>query len=402
MIGFLLATSSSASACGFTQLNISNWLGINSLVILAIITIAAFVYTLANLLPGERGQKLKGAANYEIIEAMLSIVLIIVLLLLVSAECSVGPALVGSNGYTGVFGADDTYLGNLLFLNGLNIVSNFYTTSIQFVTVANIWYFGSTQVADLLGTKTFSPKGVQMKMSVSSSIDILFTEFSELFTAIYSGLLIVTFGGLFILFLTLPIVQAGAFNVVIPIAIVMRAIPFAGPQLRRTANTFIALAIGFFLVFPLTIAFDSYVASCLSMPFGGGAAQCNASVNYPFFSNALSGYDGAVTAITSNSVSIFTVGSSTAQSGQVPSDLNGLSLPTTFFGTSFANYGQFFTELYDAPLVAEQYGRAIADYVFLGVFLLAIDMAITMGFVISVAKGLNNINQVFGSGPVLE
>ncbi len=450
------STPSPTAACGVQAA--SGWLGIDGLVVLAIVTVAAFIYVLANFLPAARREKLRGAANYEILEALFSLALVVVLFVAWSAACNIGPLLTQSttstSTYQGLFGADTTYLGNLLYLNGVNLVSNLYSTSIGYMIVANIWYLGATETANFFGSNPVSVLGKTIPGATSSlnpQVDVLFTEFSELFTAIYGALLVGAFSTLFVLSFILPIIEAGAFAVVIPVAIIMRSIPFAGPALRRTSNAFIALAIGFYLVLPLMIAFNSYVATCLNIPYGGGTASCNYLNSFPQIKQYLSGY-ASVGSLTSATASIFT---STATSGYVSSSgLSGVScaspddyvyestcgdsstikpgscqpfssiesqvcgtyaisgtsssyLPTgaatplTFYSTAFTGLNQFITEMFNSPQEAEYYGSAVASYLFLSVVMLAIDLAITVGFVYGLSKALDSFGQLFGSGPVL-
>ena len=135
--------------------------------------------------------------------------------------------------------------------------------------------------------------------STASTANIFFGKFSALFTGPtgYMGMLDVSFGGLFILFLGLKIVEASALTIVAPIAIVMRSLSFMGPQLRRMSNLFLAMAIGFYFVLPLMIVLNSYVASCLNI----GASIPQATCNYPFFSAYMQGYN-----LPATSTSLFT------------------------------------------------------------------------------------------------
>jgi hypothetical protein len=387
------------AACGFASVNHNGWIGINALVVLFSVTIAGLVYALSNLLPAERRERLKGVASYEVFEAIISLVIIAVLTAFAAAACQAGGQIFGFSDYTGLFAAVENYLGNLLFVNGLNILTTLYTTSIQYTVVANLAYFLVNQGTQLLTgvqqiSKIVAPSilsGV-VQLSFSTNIDVLFSEYAGVFTVVYGPLLAAAFGGLFILIILLPIIEAGALTVIAPIAIVFRSLSFMGPQLRRTSNVLLALAIGFYFVLPLTIALDSYISGCLGIGLGINAAPCA----YPFATS--------VTGYSVNAISPSLFGSSSSlpvNSLSVPNlaGLGGLSLPTNFyFGSIGSNLDQFFTIFVNAPVVTAGYGKTVAAYFFVSILLIAIDMAITVGFVTGLAKGLDAISNVFGSG----
>jgi len=389
-------------ACGFASVNHNGWIGINALVVLFSVTIAGLVYALSNLLPAERRERLKGVASYEVFEAIISLVIIAVLTAFAVAACQAGGQIFGFSDYTGLFAAVENYLGNLLFVNGLSILTTLYTTSIQYTVVANLVYFllnegiqlltGVEQISKIVAPSILS--GV-VQLSFSTNIDVLFSEYAGVFTVVYGPLLAAAFGSLFILIILLPIIEGGALTVIAPIAIVFRSLSFMGPQLRRTSNVLLALAIGFYFVLPLTIALDSYISGCLGIGLGINAANA-ASCAYPFATS--------VTGYSVNAISPSLFGSSSSlpvNSLSVPNlaGLGGLSLPTNFyFGSIGSNLDQFFTIFVDAPVVTAGYGKTVAAYFFVSILLIAIDMAITVGFITGLAKGLDAISNVFGSG----
>jgi len=380
--------------CGFATVNRGGWIGINVLVVLFTITIAALIHALSNLLPAGRREKLKGVVNYEILEAFLSLIIIIVLIGFATLTCNAGASLLGYSGYADLFNALDAYLGNMLFVNGMNFLASLYTKSIQYTVIANIAYFTLNRGLDFLqGLPIASSLNVipnVLTISYSSSIDALFSAYSGIFTTTYGTLLSLSFGGLFILFLMLPIIRAGALTVVAPLSIIFRSIGFAGPQLRKTANTFLAISIGFYFVLPLMVAFDIYVASCLNIGLGIKPVACS----YPF-SSFLGGYN-----VTTLDITMFTSQATLPMGSQnAPSFASGINLPTSFYATSIgSNMGQFFQSFFDAPSVAAEYGQKIAAYVFMSIVLIALDLAITAGFIAGLAKGLDAMNGLFGTG----
>ena len=99
--------------------------------------------------------------------------------------------------------------------------------------------------------------------SISISPDIIGTlfGFSGALSSSFEPLIVVTFGILFMIYLLLPIITALALTVVVPLALIMRSIPFAGPKLRESSDTFMSLAIGFYFILPLAILMNSYIIS---------------------------------------------------------------------------------------------------------------------------------------------
>ena len=386
-------------ACGFATVNNGDWIGINTLVVLFSVTIAGFIYALSNFFPAGRRERLKGVVSYEIFEAFISLIIIAVLTFFAAAACQAGGLLVGYSNYSSLFNAVDNYLGNLLFINGLNLLTSLYNASIQYTVIANLVYFllsqglqfiqGLEQVSKILAPDLLA--GV-VKVTFSTNIDTLFGEYAGVFTAVYGGLLAASFGSLFMLLILLPIIEAGAMTVMAPIALIFRSLSFVGPQLRKTANVILALAIGFYFVLPLTIALDSYVAGCI----GIGLGISTSCTSYPFATSVTS------YSVNSISPSIFSSSNSLQlNSSNVPNlaGIGGINLPTSFyFGSIGNNMGQFFSIILNAPGVTAGYGKTVAAYFFVSVLLIAVDMAITVGFIAGLAKGLDAIANVFGSG----
>jgi hypothetical protein len=386
-------------ACGFATVNNSDWIGINTLIVLFSVTIAGFVYALSNFFPAGRRERLKGVVSYEIFEAFISLIIIAVLTFFAAAACQAGGLLVGYSSYTGLFNAADNYLGNLLFVNGLNLLTSLYNASIQYTVVANLAYFllseglqliqGISQVSKIIAPSLLS--GV-VQVTFSTNIGTLFGEYAGVFTSVYGGLLAASFGSLFMLLILLPIIEAGAMTVMAPIALIFRSLSFVGPQIRKTANVILALAIGFYFILPLTIVLDSYIAGCI----GIGLGVKTSCTSYPFTTS--------VTAYSVNSISPSLFGSSSSlplNSSNVPNlaGLGGLNLPTSFyFGSIGNNLGQFIGIMLNAPGVTAGYGETVAAYFFVSILLIAVDMAITVGFIAGLAKGLDAIANVFGSG----
>jgi hypothetical protein len=376
-------------ACGFETLNTGNWIGINTLVVLLSITIAALVYALANLLNAERREKMKGYVRYEILEAAFSLIILVSLILIASFACTAGGALFGYKGYSGLFAASDTYLGNILFVSGLSAMGNVFSLGVQYTQVSNIALIIANTAESAL-----SPKPALVKISPSTTITDLFLNFSALFTGL-ADTLALSFGGLFVLFLLLPIISATALTVVAPTALLLRSLSFMGPQLRRTSNLFLAIAIGFYFVLPLMIGTNAYIASCLSIYASASQPSCN----YPFFSPYIVPY-------TLFSVSTSSLFGSGVQAPLSSSNLPGFgsggilgafSIPFSIYGTSAGTtITGIWNLVFNAPGVATKAASQVAAYFFMGIVLVALDLGVTAAFVMGINRGLNALGRFSG------
>jgi hypothetical protein len=372
--------------------------GINMLVVLFSITIGGLVYAIGKWIPGQKGWKLKGIAIYEIIEAVFSAILVFAMFVMANFACQAGAVFYGSgSGYKDIFTAAENYIGNMLFHNGVNLMTQMYTISINYSMIGKIAYFLLDEAAQFIqGLASTSILG--LSLAFSTNIADLMGAYAGIYTNIYGTFLIASFAGLFILFLFLPIIQAAALTVVAPLAIVFRALSFTGPQLRKTANLFLAMAIGFYFVLPLTIAFNSYMASCLNLQTQLGMINNACDVvgtttsQYPFFRQYLTDYS-VVTPPSSLFSNQFSIGIPNAPSGFG----SATTLTSTFYG-SLTNLNDDYNLMFSASETAESYGRKVAAYLFVSTVLLAIDFGITMGFIAGLAKGLDAIAGLFGAG----
>ena len=87
--------------------------------------------------------------------------------------------------------------------------------------------------------------------------------------------------------------------------------------------------------------------------------------------------------------------------------IGGISLPLNFFGADlFAGnngllgiIGNVVNGLENMPRLINGYVLETAQYLFQGIFLIAIDVAITVGFAVGLNRGLNSIGQLLAVGP---
>jgi hypothetical protein len=206
----------------------------------------------------------------------------------------------------------------------------------------------------------------------------------------FAGFLVVTFGALFILYLLLPIIMALAMNLLVPAAILLRSVSFAGPKLREASNAFIAIGIALYFVLPLSISANQAIVNWLYCQNPGQA--CNPYLQY------VGPYD-----LNNIPLTVLLTPQTMGAYGYIGA--NPLSLPVSFFGqaieTGAGGWGSYIKDLaeglVDLPDQVNSYSVSVAQYVFEGIVLIALDFAITMGFAQGLYKGLNAIPSVLGS-----
>ncbi len=395
MINFMLIASAcgiisgSGISIGYGGAFAKDWLQINALLVLFIVLISSVLYALSSLLPPSKRERLRSIIRYEFFEAFLSLVIIFIILALSSTMCTVSADLSNSPTFPGTFYSDELYIGNLLFNKGAILVSQLYMTSIEYGIAEEVAEYVFPFVFNLLGMLPVMP-------ALSPDYTGIYSAFADLFIGLYAGLVLAVFGVLFVLFLFLPVIQAISLTVILPVAIATRSLAFTGPKLREVSNTFIALAIGFFFVLPATLSFDQYIAGCLSM-ISGKPSSCT----------WLTQQDLSYLKITPMPVSTSSLFTSTSQSLTSAPQLfifGTYPISASFFSSILSSGAapgfSSLTLIINAPSIALSYGDIIAQYIFLGIVLIAIDFGITMGFVAGLARGLNAVSGLMETGPL--
>lgn len=418
--GTVSAATVAASACSIATLfNTSNgWISVCIIVVLFSLTLAGLIYAFSNILPTARGEQLKRITKYEIFEALLSLIIIFALFGMAVLSCNVGAQLTGQSSYTNLFTFADTYLGTLLFTNGVSIVSQLYSKSVEYVVASNmiLILFNLGQTALQAFMSSVSTLFSLVQITPGSGIGYVLYSYSGTLTLLYAALMVIAFAPLFILFLVLPLIQGGALTVVVPVALVLRSLSFVGPKVREASNLFLAIAIGFYFILPLTLVFNVYVADCLNIGLVS-TLQVGSCAGYPLAQYA-TGYT-----LPTMTTSLFTtvgeglVGISSSSSCSAPSSsTTPTSTLCSFGGVSpeslFAAYAGIpslqyipgfagiFADLVYAPAQAVSFGEEVSYYLFLGIVLLSLDLAITVGFINGLGKGLNSISSLFGVEPL--
>ncbi len=417
-----LLTTNFLNLCSanISYLNHNNWIGITLLVVLTFMMVGAAAYGLSGILPVNMREKIRGSVKYEYVQGVFSIVLVAAIFAISLTACSVEGAITSSatklggpplgvtpacgTSYTDPFQFSNCYVGNLLFSKGTALVSGMISEGFFLFAEGNLLYFVVNSAAQKLpkaaGAGTLFGAinwGFDISPSISNSEGPaeIFYDYSFILVLVFETIIVATFGLLFLLFLSLGFIELLSLTLVLPVAIAMRCISFAGPKLKEASNAFIAIAIAFYFVFPVTIAMNYYIVNWTYCSNGGA---CN-----PYAESYLSTY----TLNTLPLINLFSnpenvvLGSGTGAGG-----LN-LNLPLNFYGAVMQSNGGFinmvaniFVAAVALPNVMNNYTTQTAQFVFEGIFLIALDLAITVGFSVGFFKGLETVGQILAVGPV--
>lgn len=406
MLELLLGSTNFLNQCQFniSFLNEDGWIGICMLVVMTSLLISAVGYSLSSFLPGSQRERLRGIVRYEYIQGIFSIILIVVLFSMSLGACDLGGALTYSaSGYQDPFQFAQYYVGNLLFSKGIALVTGLFSagtvlaidaaiSSYTASAIGNLFPEGAPKQVGILGSTLKYVPTLQIT-GTDQPAEILY-EYSYVLYYLLAPLVVVTFGLLFVAFLSLPAIEALSLTLVIPIAIIMRSLAFTGPKLREVSNTLIALAIAFYFVLPLTFAMNYYVVNWVYCLNGG---TCNPYVAYL----GAGGYN--LNTLPINQL----LASPDLLTTQGTPNFGAITLPGNFYGYGVlqgnGGFGNMMSEviqgLANVPGFLNNFDTETAQYLFQGIFLVGLDAAITIGFAVGLSKGLETLGQLMGVGP---
>jgi hypothetical protein len=369
-----------ASTCAYGGGNasyVTSFLGVNYLIIAVGFAVLAMVYMASKLLPGEKWRGLSMATiKSEMTQLVISVLIIAILFASANIACNISTTMsrnliptVGLPSNLSPFGFADYYIGNLALNTGLGLLSNIYTLSITYSIDARLFTILSTYMSNEL---SLIPNG-PLTINIESGYDagMIYGTTADTYIAILAPLVILTIGMLFIQYIALPMIQYLAFVVVLPVAIILRSLSFTGANLRNTANAVLAIAIAAYLIYPLTISFDSFAVSWIFSTSNPeyGCTNCLSSA-YQLQALPSSFFSG------SNSI--------TVASYQLPTNLAGSLVQSTLF----SNLGSVYPPVMIAQ--SEQLISEIGQFMFIAVVLFAVNIAITAGFAMGLTRALNS------------
>ena len=363
---------------------VNSWLGINFAVILAGIFVVTLVYMLSRFLPSSMKGKITSVMRVELTQLFISVIIIIVLIGAASTACTASTAISQHVTHTteSPFAYSDYYIGNLTLNTGLRLLTNIYLTSIDYgidsrVYPALINYEGPgflSHTASIV-SKSTANKGVEIfsvGFSFGADLGANFGILSDLYLAVFGPIITLVIGSLFVQYLSIPIFEYTAFTVVLPVALIMRSIAYSASGsggLRSASNAVLAIAIAVYLIYPLMISYNSYIVNWIF------------SVQNPYFQYLH-------TSFTLDSLpSTFFSSLSSSVSGSF------LGITTPSLNSLLGNYASTgVLPLFDPFAVTSQILTTIdemAQFIFVGIFLFGLDVAVTLGFAQSLASSLD-------------
>jgi len=381
------------------------WVSISLIIILAGMALAAFVYAAGSIFPAIFKERFRGLARFEMVQAFISLVIIMAIILFSQFTCSIsasmGSSLLGQS--VNPFTFARYYVSNLLFSNGFGIMAGLYSIGIKYITVAAIVDHVVEAITGSVNTIPFISRSLfDIRIYLGSSvltlfigptqaISNLFASFSNLYTGIFAVMVIISFAVLLIVFVMLSLLQDFVLVMIVPLTIVMRSLSFLGPRLRESANTILAIFLSFYFIFPMMVIFNSYMMGWM---YCQHVSPCNPYAKYiaPQATNLLP----------INTFFTASVLSPTTFGGLLKAPTGFDSAVTNIFGgfsflTSNLGWGDILS-LLDAPKYADAVSGQISEYLFEAIILTSLDFAVTIAFALSLVKSLNAVTDFMGQG----
>jgi hypothetical protein len=405
-----------------------SWLPINVIIILIGLIAIAIAYNISKLLTEKARGALTGMMKTELAQLIISLVILAVLVVVSNTACNVslglgqcilqtatssstGPAQCQSvvpqaGGPINPFTYDEYTACYLTYMVGPNLAAWLYVTSYTYAFYGAVMQEISTIIGSVvqpLAGLTSSISGINVSVDTGFDIGAMLTIFSDLYLDALVPFVMIGISLSFVLYLLLIFIQLTAFTLLLPIAIVMRAISFVGGELRNASNAVLAIAIALYLVFPLTVVFSTYAYNWIYC--GNSVTQLGTGNNFNILpmwtpkSGCNSPEQGYLDLIVKDGgVPQWSLG---ALPGGNAFTIPGLGISVPFpsatqvlnlFVDALGYLGQGISYIVGGTIIVSNAWFAasdIANYLFVTAVLFAMDLSITVGFAMGLAKALN-------------
>lgn len=403
--GYTPSYTNSCALYGANSTYIGSWLYINVLVVILGISAVAMVYALSRLFPSRLQGRMLGVTRVEFTQLAISLGIIAVLLAFSVTACTMTQGMTSqyltSSGSSSVANLDpfsyaEYYIGNLSLNTGIKLVTFLYAESIAYGIDAQVLSQISSDLNATnhryitnIGTST-SP--VTVTVSIGDELGIPYSTLATFYVGIFSAFISVAVGMLFLQWLSLPVIEAVAFTVLLPVALILRSVAYAGGRagLRRSANAFLAIAIALYIIYPLTIALDTYIVHWIYTPCGAGVTT-NCNPNYQYLGTALT--------IGTIPTTVFSTAASSATSS-IKAIVQAPSSVTSLLGSILPTAIEAALEPTTVPAQAQYIIDTGSQFLFVSIVLFAFNVAITMVFAQSLTLALDA--GIEGSSPFWE
>lgn len=358
----------------------SPWLSINILVILISFLAVALVYAASKLFSTALHSRIVGMLKSEVTQLVISIVIIAVLVAFSGVACnitaSMSSSMVGTQSSLQPIPYAEYYIGNLSTNTGLKLLTYLYTVSISYTVDSQVLSKASEAFNSNLLTLDLLP--VSASINEGADLGIPYSLTADFYIDVFSPIVTIAIGALFIQWLALPVIAAVAFTVVLPVALIVRSIAYSGAGsygLRQAANAAIAICIAVYIIYPLTIALDSSITNWIF-------SQQNPSYMY---------LNSVLTFTTIPSSSFFSaLGNATKLSNaNLPSNIGKTEISSILSKSQSLGLKSLF-EPWTVPQQAQYIINSVSQFLFVSIILFALNMAITLAFAQSLARALNS------------
>lgn len=361
-----------------------NWVNINILMILITFTLFAVMFALSSIFSGRTREKIREAARSEVTQGFLSIIIIVVLATTAIAVCGISSSISSTLTHQAMdpFQYSEYYIGNLSTNTGLNLLTDIYSTSVSYAIEAQVLQSAGALLNSGLSTaiKAFQlgydlVSFVNLGISAVIELNVVFTSLSNLYMGIIAPLVVIVIGMLFLQFLVLPLLQYTAFSVILPAAIALRSISFLGVNLKAASNTVLAAAIAGYIVYPLMVSFNSYAISWIFSASNPSSQYIGSTYIIP--SIPISTYFSEIPATTTSTASTFF------------SQIFHSTFLSSFVTSAFSTTGILISPQ-AVVLQAQTIINRVSQFLFAGLVMFVMDVAVTLGFAMGLSKALNS------------
>jgi len=365
---------------------ISGWVPDVYIVIILGFAIVAVLYMISRFMPTSVSSKIREITKVELTQIFLGILILLILLSVTTAACnlssSLGAQVLAGSGITyanglGPFQYADYYIGTLALNHGVNLLGKIYTISIGYAIDARVL----TAISADLGKET-EPVGtiVTFQGIYGRDLGTIYGSLADVYFDLLSPILVLTIGMLYLQYLALPLLQATAFTIILPLALLIRFIPYGGNGLKSASNAILAIAIAAYIIYPLMIAYDSYIVYWIYSPSLNPTYGCTNCLSTAYVLPTLPSSSFLSTSATKSQSSA--LGNATSALGiSAPAADNILS---TTIVSSLSNIDPA-----QVAATASSVAETMSQFIFVAVFLFGINLAVTIGFAMGVARGLN-------------
>ncbi|EQD40920.1 conserved hypothetical protein, membrane, partial [mine drainage metagenome] len=196
----------------------NNWLSINYLVIIIGFMIIAVLYAIGRVLPPSTRSKIVGMTKVEMTQLLISVLIIVMLMFFSGAACnisaSVSQQLTGTT--LGPFTYADYYIGNLSTNTGLRLLTNIYSDAISFSIDARVYSYMASQLANgVTVPKIEIAPGIWFSVIEGYDLSTGYYLIADLYMDLFSPILVITIGMLFLQYLALPLIRLTAFVLIL-------------------------------------------------------------------------------------------------------------------------------------------------------------------------------------------